>query len=233
MILASFRQFGLMHLLVVAGFAALTLLIIAVSRDLQGSARRRRQRTIAWVGLLIQAAHQTYWIGFQPDRGESLPLHLCDLAGMIAVAAFAFPRRWLRALLYYWGTGLSSLAFVIPVIDEGPATLKFWLFWLSHWYIVGGAVYLVAAEGFRPGTRDLLFSTVALLAVGLVTAGLNSIWGTHYMYTGDQPVPVPGLPEIGWPLPALVLLGAAGTLLLCLAHAPWIRWRSGNRGAEA
>ncbi|MEM9661188.1 MAG: TIGR02206 family membrane protein [Planctomycetota bacterium] len=227
--LDEFNAFSPTHAITVVVLVGATLGIVAASRGLTVAERRRRRLRLGIAMLAIQSAYQIYWLVFRSDSGESLPLHLCDVAGAVAVAAFLIPTRLLQALLYYWGLGLSSLAFVIPVIESGPASAEFWFFWLSHWVIVGGAVYVVAVDRFRPAWRDLAVALAVMLCYGLLTVPLNTHWGSNYMYTGDHPMPTPGSLDIAWPFPRLVIFGAAAGLLMLAVHVPWARGRKRSR----
>ncbi|MEL6795811.1 MAG: TIGR02206 family membrane protein [Planctomycetota bacterium] len=228
MSLETFSAFSIMHAVVVSAFSVATVLVIVPSRKLTAAGRNRRRFQLGIAILLVQVVYQAYWLGFQADSGEALPLHLCDVAGAVTVAAFLIPIRFFRALLYYWGLGLSSLAFLIPVLERGPVSPEFWLFWLSHWVIVGGAIYLVAVDSFRPRWRDLATAVAVMLAYGLLTVPLNVRWGSNYMYTGDHPMPTPGDLDIAWPMPRLVVFGIAAALLMLAVHLPWV----GSRRSE-
>jgi hypothetical integral membrane protein (TIGR02206 family) len=94
----------------------------------------------------------------------SLPLQLCDLAALVAAGAMITDWRPLRALLYFWGIGLSTQAFISPIIQAGPNSLRFWMFFVSHTMIVGSAIYDLIVRGYRPRGRD------ALLAMGVTAA---------------------------------------------------------------
>ena len=229
MSLDRFEPLSVMHLVVVVVLAFATWAVVRGSRGLSRRSLDRRRFWIGLVALGVFLANQVYWMGFRSGSGESLPLHLCDVAGLIAALAFLIPTRALRALLYYWGLGLSTLAFVIPVTRAGPNSPEFWLFWISHWAIVGGAIYLVTADGFRPAWRDLWFATAAMVVCGFLTMLLNIAWGTNYMYTGDHPMPTPGELELAWPVPRVPILGVAAFALMLAAHLPWAMRKGGTR----
>ncbi|MEM8758203.1 MAG: TIGR02206 family membrane protein, partial [Planctomycetota bacterium] len=165
--LGEFSSFSLMHAVVVF---VITAASVALIRHAHRRPERRHviRRMLAVAFVAVQIAYHAYWLGVRGEVRTSLPLHLCDIAGLVAAAAFIFPTRLLRTLLYFWGFSLSSLAFVIPVLDRGPATMEFWMFWLSHWVIVGGAVYLVAVEGFRPTGRSLALAIAITIGYGLL-----------------------------------------------------------------
>ncbi|GAB5495370.1 MAG: hypothetical protein Phyf2KO_04500 [Phycisphaerales bacterium] len=172
--------------------------------------------------LVFQIVHNVYWLSLRQDGfslEESLPLHFCDITGLIAAAALLFPDRRLITLLYFWGVGLSSTAFAIPVIVEGPAFLVFWTFWASHLIIVGGGIFFVLAEGFQPRFRDLLFSLCVTTAYVFFLLALNLAIGTNYGYVGRESPPTAFLGA--WPVPRLPLLLLGGALLQTAAWVPF------------
>ncbi len=104
--------------------------------------------------------------GPQYTFAQSLPLQVCDLAGLVGPMALLTRKQWLRAILYFWGLGLSIQGFIQPVLkDKGLGDVEFWLFWANHTMIVGTAVYDLVALGFRPKTRDFLIAVGRLTGV--------------------------------------------------------------------
>ncbi|MBL8762162.1 MAG: TIGR02206 family membrane protein, partial [Phycisphaerae bacterium] len=163
----SFTPFGLFHL-VVLGVGAICIAtpivlgvrwrgprVIAIDGTIgQSSVKSREQVLRAWVGwstLITQALMLVYYI--RPSRfvlNESLPLHICDLAGWVGGAALLTQKRWLRTLSYYWGFGLCTQAFFTPIVTQGFGHIKFWLYWINHMQIVGCAAYDLVVLRYRP-----------------------------------------------------------------------------------
>jgi hypothetical integral membrane protein (TIGR02206 family) len=229
--LASFSKFSAMHALVVVVLALATAGLVAAARRLDPAGRRRLRITMGLTALLVQAVHNGYWLLFREGSGNELPLHICDLSGLIATAAFLWPYRPLRALLYFWGIGLSSLAFIIPVLTAGPASFEFWSFWMSHWVIVGGAIYMILAEGYRPTRRDMLLAVGVLVGYGLIMTPMNIACGTNYGYTGPDSPPTAFAGP--WPLPRLPLLVLAVVVLHAAVYLPWVLPGLRHRGDRA
>lgn len=184
----EFRPFTALHLVT----AGVGLALMATSSWL-GVRWRRTPRELrlrmawVWAVFAVQVAALVYFMRPPVDYTTSLPFHICDLAGWIAAFALLTQRRWLRVMLYYWGIGLSTQAFITPILrgeGSGYATLYFWAFWGQHLTIVGSAVYDVVVLGFRPTWRD--FGT----AVGLSSVWVgsmfvfNRIFGTNYAFVG-------------------------------------------------
>ncbi len=223
--LDSFRPFSTTHAVVVVCFILITTVLCIIGRRL---AARGRERPISlflgWTGLAVVVAHQIYWLlpaNFIWSR--SLPLHVCDIAGFIGPLALLFPRRLLRVLLYFWGLALSSQGFVTPVLTEGPATVIFWFFFISHGVIVGSAIYDIAVRGFQPSWHDCGRSVA--IGAAFITAMflLNIATGWNYAYVGkgttSQTTAVDFLGPWPWRVPLLAALGTAGC---ALAMVPWV-----------
>ncbi len=190
----------------------------------RGEAKELRLRW-AWIAFTVgwQAFAVVYWLLPANFRlGQSLPLHLCDLAAWVAPLALWLQTRWLRSLLYFWGIGLSTQAFFTPVLEQGHGDIRYWLFFIGHTQIVGSAVYDAAVLGFRPRLRD--WGTASLLTFAWMAAimPLNIALDLNYGYIGDQRTEKPTLIDsLGpWPLRILWLV-LLGQLAFFLIYIPW------------
>jgi hypothetical integral membrane protein (TIGR02206 family) len=207
--LTTFHPFGIMHL-ITAGTLALCMITAALlgrlwRRKPETAPRERTLRSaIIWSTILFQAWGFIYYFlpaNFNPK--ESLPLHICDVAAWIAPLALLTQNRLLRITLYYWGIGLSTQAFFTPVVDEGPAHWKFWLFWIGHAQIIGIAIYDCAVLGFRPTWRTCITAIgITMLYVLALLLPINLAMGWNYAYVGNTLPEKPTiLDKLGdWPL---------------------------------
>lgn len=236
--LDTFEKGTLTHLLVLVVSTVVVGLLVFTQRRMRSKDHGKADRFRLAMGIAIlvfEILHNAYWLFFREggfDLQESLPLHFCDISGLIAAAALLLPDRRLVTILYFWGVGLSSTAFIIPVVTEGPVHLVFWTFWLSHLIIVGGAVFFVLAEGYRPTFRDLLFALAVTTGYVLSLLTLNIAISTNYGYVGKHSEPTAFLGD--WPFPRLPLLFLGGALLEAAAWLPFgimsrLRTRQGPR----
>lgn len=198
-----FRPFSVLHGVTVAVCALLIAVACMLGRRWRGGAQGRRLALERWWGWSIVATQlgiAVWWLlpghlnlegAFNAER--AVPLNLCRLVVLPAAVAMLCAARWSRAILYFWGLGLSTQAFVTPVFPEGPAFAVFWVFWLGHVQIVGTAVYDVVVRGFRPTSRDFRFAA----ALGVVYAGVviavNAWWRTNYGGLGPTTFALPNL----------------------------------------
>ncbi len=251
----AFSPFGLFHAgVLVVGAICITAPVIlglrwrgpgVVGRDNDGhTPLKSREETLrAWVGwltLITQALMLIYYI--RPSRfvlAESLPLHICDLAGWIGGAALVTQRRWLRTLGFYWGFGLCTQAFFTPIVTQGFGHIKFWLYWINHVQIVGCAVYDLVVLRYRPAWRDCFSAAWRTFVYAIVLMMPFNWWlGTNYAYSGpSQPDSTTILDALGpWPLRVVWIILLAATVFV-LVTVPWrlvrrLGVRAGGVGGE-
>lgn len=230
--LDSFDQFTPMHAVVV--FIAASVLVglcVLARRGRDGNsatvvAKRWGAFIVAW-----QTLDMAYYAS-KLDLQVSLPLHICDLVAWLAGLSLLTGRRQFRTMVYFWGIGLSSQAFVTPTVTVGPAHAKFWLFWVVHSNIVLSGLFDVIARGYRPTWRDLRFASLVTLTYGAVVIPVNMLLKVNYGYIGDSR---PGAPTVvdklgPWPLRVLwvgVIVYSVFTILTLVWPKNWPRARTG------
>lgn len=144
------------------------------------------------------------------------------MAGFVAPIALLTGRRWARALLYFWGLGLSTQAFITPTLTVGPDHTHYWVFWMAHLAIVGSALYELMVTGFRPDARDLARSLAISWAYVILIAAFDRLTGFNYVFVGPgeaQPGTLVAL--LGpWPWRVGVML-LLGSLIFVLMWGAW------------
>jgi len=205
--------------------------------------RQERLLRRVWVVAMALLSAVVLTIAFLPanfDARYSLPLHLCDLAILIAGVSLWTQQRLARSLTYFWTLGLSTQAFVTPIVLWGPAHPEYWFFWILHVQVVGAAVYDLAVHRFRPTRRDFLQACGVTLLYGAVIIPLDLACDWNYGFLGrDDRLGAGTLLEYlpPWParLPVMLGLAVLGMALLWLVWpaARWlgsrIHWRDAAR----
>lgn len=232
----SFQSFTICHLAASTASALAILGLILLGRRWRGSLGERRIR-IAWsASIVLFQVYVVAWFLLPAnfDPGESFPLHLCDLAAW--VAPFALIGRWraARAILFFWGLGLSSQAFITPTLTAGLDSPRFWIFWIQHIQIVGSAIYDMVVGGFIPRWRDFWIATAANVAYAVVILPLDVLYGLNYGYVGpslaDRPTIVDRLGS--WPLRIIWIAALAeGVMALLVLILTPLRRREEQAGA--
>lgn len=212
------------HAIVLVVCAALTAGVLWYGRrGTRPQALARRYLALAGIGVWL-ASGVFYSIPPQLKPYESLPIQACDILALIAPLALIRPTRLLRAMVYFGAFGLTLQAFLTPVIDTGPDTLKFYIFWSLHLSIILCALFDLVVGGYRPTGRDLLraIAAWAVYAVGMIV--LNYPTGWYYGYLGPEIPPNAAntiLKYLGpWPIRPLSMMLLATTLFVLL----WLPW---------
>jgi len=160
---------------------------------------------------------------------ESLPIQACDLLALIAPLALVLRCRPVRAIAYFGGIGLTTQAFLTPVIDTGPDTMKFWAFWLLHIVILVSAVFDLTVGRFRPTWKDLCWAVGFWFVYAVAMVILDSRMDWYYGYLGPSiPPNAEGsvLKYLGpWPWRPMVMMGIVLVIFVVL----WLPWAVAGR----
>ncbi len=219
----NFEPFSPLHGGIILLFAAMTVALILVSRKLPPPARALLDRNLGLVMIALWIVSNGWWL-LPPrfDAARALPLHVCDITSLLAGIVMISPRRRLRALLYFWGIGMSLQAIVTPEIAFGPDTIWFWIFWMSHAGIIGLAVYDIVAREFRPTWADFRFAVVAGLAYLAAVFTIDVMLGFNYGYVGNARPGEASIIDFLGPWPQRVALMAALVIgLMAVLMLPW------------
>lgn len=232
----DFKAYGVEHALFVGVCVAIMLAISLLGKSWRGTARGDLlRRAVGWTGLAYWIGSNAWWMfGPQYSFAQSLPLQVCDLAGLLGPLAMLTRKRPVRAVLYFWGLSLSVQGFIQPVLHEkGVLDVEFWLFWANHTVIVGTAVYDVIALGFRPTARDYITAVIASLVYMAVIMPFDIYFKVNYGYIGPSD-PIAHAKTLAdalgpWPLNAVLMMVLA-MIAMALIWVPWEIARRRVRG---
>lgn len=228
--MTGFAPFTASHAATLVVGAVVITALVALGR------RPGRPRTIA-VGLLASACLVSYplsqlaWAscGDPVDLDNSLPLHLCDIAAIVAGFALLTRHRLLCELTYFWGLAASIQGIVTPVVGYGFPHPVFLTFFWHHFAIVGAALFLPLALDWRPRRplhhtviRVFLWAEVYLLTM----IPVNFLLGTNFGFLARKPDTTTILDQLGpWPW-YLISIQFVGLCLLGLIALPFLRSRN-------
>ena len=164
-----------------------------------------------------------------------------NMLALIAPLALVLRSRPIRAIAYFGGIGLTTQAFLTPVIDTGPDTLKFWAFWLLHMVILISAVFDLTVGGFRPNWKDLCWAVGFWFIYAIAMVILDSRMDWYYGYLGPNiPKNAEGsvLKYLGpWPWRPMVMMGIVLVIFVVLwlpfAVARVLKGRVGGGSPQA
>ncbi len=219
----AFIPYGILHVTAVSICALLVASLVVTARALAVPQEAALRRGLAVFAIVHWVTYNIWWNRHGLDPATGLPLHICDLNGLVAPLALLTGKRWLRATLYFWTFGLTLQAFIQPALVLGPASPVFWFFWASHTLVFASAVYDLAVLGFRPHWRDLGRAYVVSALYVAVIVPVDILLGANYGFIGNPPPGVkipPFVDALGpWPQRAVivVVLGAVAFALLVVA----------------
>jgi len=215
----SMRPYDASHAFAVVLTVLVTFAFVSLRR--RSSMPQAAQRTDRVVAVLVALGWlANFVVDALPGRfdiGQSLPLHICDVVGLFAIAAIATSWRPARAITFLWGWSLCIFAFVMPVITAGPWYILFWSYFGGHGAIVLAAAYDAVARQYRPTRADLRSALVALVIYVLTIVPINMLLGVNYGYLGKVDGDIRPIEMLGpwpWRIPVLMLIAATLATLL-------------------
>ncbi len=220
---SRFVPFGPAHLAAVALPILLGVALARLVRSRTGEGVTLAVRLVLAVliplvmAFVLVKAHQGGWLRLE----VVLPLHLCDLAALLAVYALVALSRPVTEVLWFWaGTG-TILAMLTPDVAVGFPQWEFLVFFGLHGLVVMATIVLVFGFGLRPlpGSARRVFLLTAAYTV-VVGAG-NAVMGTNFMFLCRKP-PNPTLLDAFGPWPVyIVVAGMLGLVLFLLLELPF------------
>lgn len=228
------------HALMVIASAVVIGVLVMLGRGRMRRGDEIGERRVAWVWamgvIVVDVWSLVYWVlPGQLDIRKSLPLELCDLAALVAPVALLLGRseghRWSRRLLYFWGLGLSTQAFITPTTHFESGAVRFWLFWALHAGIVGSALYDVIVRRFRPTGRDLMLGVgvTAAWCAGVFLLNIALGHGANYGYVGQGNPGVVTIVDVlgAWPL-RVVWMSVIVIVWMTVLWGVWGVWGKGG-----
>ena len=147
---------------------------------------------------------------------EAIPLHLCSVSALCAVALALRPRQATLYFLWYLGMPGAALALVFPA----PAVSR-WQGLMSAAYGITHAMILIIpgmlmARGMRPRRGRTPAMLLALHALALPAWGINRLLGTDFLFLMAPPAGTPLEAVFGWGYAPYLLALEAMMIALCM-----------------
>tara|TARA_Y100001954_G_C15692305_1_gene543437 strand:+ start:227 stop:697 length:471 start_codon:yes stop_codon:yes gene_type:complete len=139
---------------------------------------------------------------------------------MIPIVLFK-KQTTLSSLLYFWGMGGATQALLTPTVTANTEPFLFYQFFISHTFIVAGALYPIFVHALIPSRKTLKTSityTIFILPfIGLV----NWLVQGNYFYLSHKPDAETLLDVLGpWPIYIIPLVGI-GIVLFSVLYLPF------------
>jgi hypothetical integral membrane protein (TIGR02206 family) len=220
--MGEFRIFGLAHLLAMASIGVIAVGLCLGVRSLKSEKARRWVRgglgaaVVAMIVLHLVVASQ-----HSPLRIlDVVPLHLCDFALLVAVAASWAGWRWAREVTFFWACSATLLAVISPGLAADFPSWQFVSYFALHGVVIWVAVTLVFGlkQPIERGAwiRALVFTNGYAGLVALV-----NVWqDTNFLFLCAKPDAETLLDVFGpWPWYLVVSEVVAAILFFALQTA--------------
>jgi len=209
------------------------VVVVMLGRRLRGS---QAEVVFSWAFAAVLTTYAVSMLVYRCWPGNfdvhvALPVHLSDLAWMVAVTALWTRAHWAVALTYYWGLTLNPQAVLTPALDSPDFPhIDFIDLWVQHLLVLWAALYLMWGRGGRVDWRSYRLAMVVTVAWAVAVFGLNSRLGTNYGFLNGKPNH-PSILDLFGPWPGYVLVEfLILTVVWALITWPWtIRRPSASR----
>lgn len=215
-----FHPFTPVHFITLAiGFTITAALIVFAKRS-----EKNQSLVTSLLAFLCLASYPFAlfaWRGYPVELDNVLPLHLCDLAAIVAGFALFTRKPILLTLTYFWGIAATTQALLTPAISHGPPSLPFIHFFVQHFAIVAAALYIPFVLKWRPKT-PWWKSPLEVFGISIIyhafSLAVNTILKTNFAFSSRPPDNPSLIDHLGaWPLYLFAMQGLALVLYLLLA----------------
>ncbi|HET9952821.1 MAG TPA: TIGR02206 family membrane protein [Candidatus Eisenbacteria bacterium] len=229
--LRDFVRFSPEHLGTLAGLALLAFLLSRLAarsvEERAGSALAIRaglaMLLLAGLGFALADAlpiRELAWL-------DVLPLHLCDMAVLVAVWALLTRGRLACEILYFWGLSGTLIAMTMPDVDKGFPDTRCVSFFALHGAVALSAVVMTAGVGVkpRPGSHWRIFAITNAYAA--VAATIDFVADENFLYLRAKPSQ-PSILDVMGPWPWYILTAdVLAMVLFWLLMLPFRRRHAG------
>jgi hypothetical integral membrane protein (TIGR02206 family) len=221
MAMIEFRPFGLLHWAMLALSVAVTVAIAAAGRRHQRWRHWMLWGLGVWLALSIAGGLLHLCKSGDGFSWSAMPLHLCDIALMLAVGAVATRRQWLYELSYFFGLAGATQAMLTPDLGGEIEWWRLATFFGAHAGVIAAVVFLTCACRMRPQKHAVWRAMGALCIYTLFAALVNWTTSTNFGYLREKPSNPSLLDYLGdWPW----YIGGMGVLALAsfaVLYAPF------------
>lgn len=222
-----FHPFSSEHFITLTiGFAAIAGLIVLAKRS-AGNARLVTA-LLAFLNLAAYPFALYAWRDHPKSLDNVLPLHLCDLAAIVAGFALFSRKPILLTLTYFWGIAATTQALLTPAISMGPPSLPYIHFFVQHFAIVAAALYIPLVLKWRPAApwwkSPLIVFGFSIAYQGTALL-INTALKTNFAFASRPPDNPSLIDHLGpWPF-YLFAMQALALILYLLLALPFVRSR--------
>ena len=185
-----FRPFSVEHLMTMAIILVLCILLFVFGKKLKEKGKRRLFRFS--LAFLLLAANVLYhlWLIYEHawSAKRDLPLHLSDLAAILAIVMLLTKNYRIFQFMYFAGLGSSIQAILTPDLDKFSFPhFQYIQFFVSHGGVVLACLFMVVAFNYRPTIRSMWVTILIVNIYAGCVFFLNKLLDSNYLYIMKKP----------------------------------------------
>jgi hypothetical integral membrane protein (TIGR02206 family) len=219
----AFELFGTAHIAALICLVLLNLFLIRFRNT-----DEKTKRNIRWILALILVGNEIAWHYWNYAVGKwtlqtMLPLQTCSLAVWSAGWMLLWKNYRIYEFVYLLGIGGAIQALATPGLGiYGFPHFVFFQYFISHGLIIAAAIYMTAAEGFRPTWKSLWRVAIWANIYMVIIYFVNLQLGSNYLMINGKPN-TPSLLDLLPPWPVYILcMEALGIITFLILYLPFV-----------
>lgn len=154
---------------------------------------------------------------------NDLPLHLCDIAGILTGVLLINRSYLLYEINYFWALGGTALAVLTPELRNGFPHVDFYFYFFTHGMIIVCIIFATRVFNYRPTLKSIWRAFLATAGYAALIAPVNWILGTNYLYLCGKPRNATLFDYLGpWPWYLLSLVPASFIIFFIYYSPFWV-----------
>ncbi len=198
---SGFEPFGFAHLIPLALFCLFTFMWIRVARKKS----KEYQFRSALMFSIVVSGSVIVWMLFKLATGRfdlrvDLPLHLCNLLGVVFPFVIYYRSRPLFGILYFFVLAGTLQAIITPELKEPFPHFIYFRFWLLHCGLISLTLYCLFVFQWEVFAKDIWTSIIAANVYLVFSIIINLCLKSNYFYSLSKPQTPSLLDYLGqWP----------------------------------
>ena len=198
-----FQLFSSAHLLTLAVFLLMTIMIFLFRKPLRNPRANRIARFGLFSVLVISEISLQVWLWWSGHWSYqySLPLHLSSISLILSAILLLTRKYGLFEFTYFVGVGSALQAMITPDISLYTFPhYRYVHFFISHGGTVIANLFMVFVAGYRPTGKSIWKAFLWLNVYTLFVFIINFLIEGNYMYISEKPVNPSLIDYLGpWP----------------------------------
>jgi hypothetical integral membrane protein (TIGR02206 family) len=186
----SFTMFSTEHVMAIVMLFLSVFLLFLTKKSLwhREDYLRVIERLFALSLLTMEIIYHIWMVSTERwNFTSSLPLELCSISLLVAIALLWTGNRRLYMFVFFAGIGGAIQAIGTPVLDVGFPHFRYFHFFYTHIGIILTALYFTWIKGYRPTFRGIVSTMIVLNILLPFIFFVNQLFDANYMFLRMKP----------------------------------------------